>query len=357
MIAQLVDVADQTHLWCESYDREFGDILYLQNDVARSIAHEIKVKLIPKSGGTRPSAVIPQVYELYLRGLYLWNRRTLHGLKQSIRCFEQAIRIDPSFAVAYSGAADAYLTLQDQGHLQTLQATAEAKRILAHAYFHEFDWRSAEREFQRGIELNPNYAVAHFYYANYLLVMARFADAISEARTAESLDPVSLAAGTNSAAMLYFAGQYDNSIKKTRDVLEIEPGYAQAWEDLGRAYLEKGRLPDAIASFDRAVKLSERSPHFLASLAHAYGIAGHTKKAAALLVELHRQSKKMYVSPYAFALVETGLGHKDNAFDWLNTGYEQRSTALPFIGINPRLAPLRADPRFGELLRRLDLAR
>jgi len=173
------------------------------------------------------------------------------------------------YAVAYAGAADAYLTLQDQGHLLTLKATAQAKRMaaqalrlddnladahisLAHAYFHEFDWRAAERAFQRGIELNPHYALGHFYYANYLLVMHKSDDAIAEARLAESLDPVSLAASTNSAAMLYFAGHYEEAIQKSRNVLEIEPEYAQAWEDLGRAYLEKGLVQDAIGAFEQA---------------------------------------------------------------------------------------------------------
>ena len=174
---------------------------------------------------------------------------------------------------------------------------------------------------------------------------------------AESLDPVSLAASTNSAAMLYFAGRYDDSIKKSRDVLEIEPDYAQAWEDIGRAYLEKGFFQEATAAFERAVKFSERSPHFVASLGHSYGVAGHKQKAVAVLRELHRQCKKSYVSPYAFALVETGLGNLDEAFACLNKGYDQRTTALPFIAINPRLAPLRTDPRFSQLLRRLDLVR
>ena len=372
--AQLIQVVDQTHLWCESYDRDLGDILNLQRDVARAIAHQINIKLVRQEGEPRAvsSIVSAEAYESYLKGRYLWNKRTREALRNSIRCFEKSIQIDPAYAAAYAGLADSYLTLQDQGYLLTLQATAEAKRAasqalridetlaephisLAHAHFREFDWRAAEKEFQRGIELNPNYAIAHFYYANYLLVMEQFEEAIAEARHAEALDPVSLAAGTNTATALYFAGRYDESIQHSLQVLETDPRFVGAYEDLGRAYLEKGMIDDSIAAFQKAVEGSGRSPHYVASLAHAFAVARYEKKARTLLRELHQSGKKTYVSPYAFALVETGLGHKDEAFAWLETAYEQRSSALPFIKINPRVAPLRSDPRFQSLLRRLDL--
>jgi len=373
--AQLIQVADQTHLWCESYDRDLGDILNLQRDVARAIAHQINIKLVHQEGEPRAvssTMVSAEAYESYLKGRYLWSKRTLEALRNSIRCFEKSIQIDPAYAAAYAGLADSCLTLQDQGYLLTLQATAEAKRAasqalrldetlaephisLAHAHFHEFDWRAAEKEFQRGIELNPNYAIAHFYYANYLLVMEQFEEAIAEARHAEALDPVSLAAGTNTATALYFAGRYDESIQHSLQVLETDPKFVGAYEDLGRAYLEKGLIDDSIVAFQKAVEGSGRGPHYVASLAHAYAVAGHEKKARTLLRELRQSGKKTYVSPYAFALVEAGLGHKDEAFAWLETAYEQRSSALPFIKINPRVAPLRSDPRFQSLLSRLDL--
>lgn len=372
--AQLIQVADQTHLWCESYDRDLGDILNLQRDVARAIAHQINIKLVHQEGEPRvvSSIVSAEAYESYLKGRYLWNKRTLEALRNSIRCFEKSIQIDPAYAIAYAGLADSYLTLQDQGYLLTLQATAEAKRAasqalridetlaephisLAHAHFHEFDWRAAEKEFQRGIELNPNYAIAHFYYANYLLVMEQFEEAIAEARHAEALDPVSLAAGTNTATALYFAGRYDESIQHSLQVLDSDPKFVGAYEDLGRAYLEKGMIDDSIPAFQKAVEGSGHSPRYVASLAHAYAVAGNGKKARILLAGLRQSGKKTYVSPDAFALVETGLGHKDEAFAWLETAYEQRSSALPFIKINPRVAPLHSDPRFQSLLRRLDL--
>jgi TolB-like protein/DNA-binding SARP family transcriptional activator len=296
--AQLIQVADQTHLWCESYDRDLGDILNLQRDVARAIANQINIKLVHQEGEPRAvsSIVSAEAHESYLRGRYLWNKRTQEALRSSIRCFERSILIDPGYATAYAGLADSYLTLQDQGYLLTLQATAEAKRAasqalridetlaephisLAHAHFHEFDWRAAEKEFQRGIELNPNYAIAHFYYANYLLVMEHFAEAIAEARHAEALDPVSLAAGTNTATALYFAGRYDESIQHSLQILETDPKFVGAYEDLGRAYLEKGIIDDSIAAFEKAVEGSGRSPHYVASLAHAFAVARNEKKA------------------------------------------------------------------------------
>ena len=372
--AELIQVADQTHLWCESYDRDFSDILGLQSDVARSIAHAIKVKLIPP-GRHQPSAatIAPAAYQFYLKGRYLLNTRSHRALNESIRYYEQAIQIDPACAVAYAGLADSYLTLQDDGYLRTLEATARARRAasraldidetlaephisLAHAYFHEFDWRAAEREFQRGIHLNPNNPFGHFYYSNYLAAMERFEEALTQAKCAESLDPVSLSASTNTAALLYLSGNYDESIRHSLRFLDFEPHDARAHEYLGRAYLEKQLIDQAIVAFRQAVEFARDSPRCLASLAHAYAVAGRKNQAMALLADLRRLGKKAYVCPFLLALVEVGLGHKDQAFTLLDVAYEQRSTDLPFVKINPRLAPLRADLRFHRLLQRLALA-
>ena len=372
--AQLIQVSDQTHLWAASYERGVSDILALQSDVAQAIARQIQIKLIPQARErlAASGSVSPEAYEAYLRGRYLWNQRTPAALQKSISHFEKAIQIDPAYAAAYAGMADSYLTLQDDGLLPTLKATAEAKRAagealrrddmlaephisLAHAYFHEFNWLSSEREFKCGLELNPNYATAHFYFANYLLVMEQFQQALAEARCAQALDPVSLPAGANVAVSLYFGRQYDQAIEQSLQVLETDPNFARSYEDLGRAYWEKGMWREAITAFKKAVTCSARGSGYLASLAHAYALAGRHTEALNLLKELIDLARKQYVSPFAFALVYAGMGKKNQTFVWLDQAYQERASALPFVKVNPRLISLHSDPRFHRLLRRLGL--
>jgi TolB-like protein len=224
--AQLIQVSDQTHLWAESYERGVTDTFALQSDVAQAIARQIQIKLMPQARErlAASGSMSPDAYEAYLRGRYLWNQRTPQALQKSVAYFEKAIQIDPAYAAAYAGMADSYLTQQDDGLLPTLKATAKAKRAagealqrdamlaephisLAHAYFHEFNWGASEREFKCGLELNPNYAVGHFYFANYLLARGQFEGALAEARQAKALDPVSLPVRSNTAMALYYGGQ------------------------------------------------------------------------------------------------------------------------------------------------------
>ena len=372
--AQLIQVSDQTHVWAESYERGASDILALQSDVAQAIARQIRIKLIPQERArlTASGSISPEAYEACLKGRYLWNQRTLGTLQKSIEYFEKAIHIDSAYAAAYAGLADSYLMMQDDGHLPTLKATAEAKRVaaealriddtlaephisLAHAYFHEFNWPAAEKEFKRGLQLNPNYAIAHFYYANYLFVMEQFQDALTEAQHSQTLDPVSLSAGSATAMALYYGGQHDQAIHASLRVLETDPKFAHSYEDLGRAYGEKRMWREALAAFKKAVTHSGRGSRYLASLAYGYAVSGSRKKALNLMQELKEFPEKKYVSPYGLALIETGIGNKDRAFAWLDRAYQERAGALPFVKVDPRLAPLRSDPRFLRLLRRLGL--
>jgi TolB-like protein/Tfp pilus assembly protein PilF len=373
--ARLIQASDQTHRWTGSYERELHDVLALQSDVARAIARQIEVELAPAERArlAAPGAVDPRSYEEYLKGRFLWNARTQDALEKSIRCFERAIRNDPRHAAAYAGLADSHMTLHDFDCIPPRLAIRTAKRAakraleihaelaeahvsLAHAHFHELDWRAAGREFTRGIELNPSYATAHFYYANYLLTARRPAEAIEEARHARTLDPVSLAAQLNVAVILCLAGQPDQAIEQCRVALETDPGYANAYEHLGRAYGTKGMHHRAIAAFRKAVALTKRrSPRYLASLAHGYAVAGKREDALRVLGELDRLAKKRYVSAYAFALTFVGLGNKEKAFAWLAKARRECSSAVPFVGVEPRLAPLHPDPRFRELLVRVGL--
>jgi tetratricopeptide (TPR) repeat protein len=371
--AQLIQVSDQTHLWAQGYERELRDILTLQKHVSQAVAKEIEIKL----GREEPSkldagAIDPAAYETYLKGRYLWNQRTRDSLENSVRYFERAIELDPGYAPAYAGLADSYLTLHDDGHLPPREALASAKRAaakglridetlaeahtsLAHAHLHEFNWQKAGAEFERAIELNPNYPAAHFYYANYLVARECFDEAVAEAQRAQALDPVSLPAGSNIANILYHAGLYDLSVEQSLKVLDMDPSFARAHEDLGRAYEQKGMYEQAIRALRTAVTNSGRSPGYLGSLAYAYAVSGHRKEASKLFEELRKIARRRYVSAYAFALVCAGLGDKDGAFAWLRKACEEHSGALPFLKVNPRIVALRSDTRFHDLLRRVGL--
>jgi TolB-like protein/Flp pilus assembly protein TadD len=372
--AQLIQVSDQTHLWAESYERDLCHILQVQSDVARAIAAQIEIKLTPREQArlARADVVKPEAYEAYLKGRYLWNRRNLDALHRSVQHFQKAVKIDSEYAAAYAGLADSYLTLQDNGHMSPRKATALAKKAvqralridetlaeahnsLAHACFHQFDWSAAERAWKRAIELNPNYATAHLYYANYLLATGQIEAALAEARRAQMLDPASLAASTNTASILNCAGQCNQAIELSRKTLETDPSFARAYEDLGRAYEGKMMHGQAITALQNATKLSGGAPRYRASLAHGYAVAGNRRTALRMLNQLKEMSRRNYVSPYSLAVVAAGLGDKDRAFRWLAKAYRERSEALPFMNVDPRLIPLHSDPRFLKLVQRVGL--
>ena len=302
-----------------------------------------------------------------------WNRRTLEAVRKSIRYFESSARREPLYADALSGLADAYMTLHDDSHLppgegraraedaanaaiRIAPTLAEAHTSLAHVRFHEFDWQAAERGFRQAIEWNRNYGTARFYYANFLVAFGRFEEAIVEAREALRLDPVSLPAGTNMASVYYHAGRPEESLEHCRRVLEMEPGFAAALEGLGRAYEHQRSYGKAIPAFEKAVELSGRAPRHLSSLAHACAMGGRRMQARELLTDLEAKSREGYVSSYALAVVHAGLGEKDQALERLREAYEEKSSPMPFVNVNPQLQVLHSDPRFRTLVARMGLA-
>jgi TolB-like protein/Flp pilus assembly protein TadD len=369
--AQLIQVSDQTHVWAENYEGSLEDILALQSRVSREVARQIEIKLLPLA--ENPRRIVPEAYEAYLKGRYFWHRRTENDLQTSIRCFEEAVQSDPTYASPYAGLADAYLSLMDHGHLSPREATAKARPAvlnalrlddtlaeahvaLGHASFHQFDWPGAEREFTRGIELNPSYSMARHYYSNYLIAMGRFEEAVKEAEEAKRLDPVSPAVHSNLATILWHTGQYHQSIEQAQRILEFHPHFSRAYEDLGRAYEQMGALEPAIEAFQKAVSLEREAHGSLASLAHACALAGKDDDATAILEELQYASEKRFVSAYNFALIFVGLGKEEEAFTWFDKACDERSSAMPFLRANPRFASLRGDPRFEKLLRRIGLS-
>jgi TolB-like protein/DNA-binding winged helix-turn-helix (wHTH) protein/Flp pilus assembly protein TadD len=374
--ANLIDASSEKHIWSERYDRNLGDILTVQSDFAQAIAREVQVKLTPSERVRLASrnTVNAEAYELYLNGLYFSGKATEEGRKQAIQYFERAIEIDPNDALAYAGIAGSYAPLGYYGFVspaesdsKTVWAATKALELddtLAEAHsalglarsVHEWDWLTGEREIRRAIELNPGNAGAHNLYAQILMMTGRTQESAAESKEARKLDPLSPVTYALWAERLVWSREYDQAIEECQKAIELDPTYPVARLRLGVAYEAKGKYEKAIAELESARELSGRAPYFLRSLGHAYATAGRKGQAQQLLQELREDSAKRYVSPFAFALIYTGLGEKEQAFDWLEKAYQQRDPSLSTIGGDPRLDPLRADPRFQNLLRRVGVA-
>lgn len=369
--AQLILVSDQSQLWASSYEADLENVLSLQSRVARSVAEQIQIKLQVAEETRR---VIPEAFEAFSKGRYLWNRRGEPDLQNALRAFEEAVRIDPAYAAAYAGLADTYLTLMDHGYLTPAEGSARARSVLGpalrldsdlaeahvslgHAAFHEFDWATAKQGFQRGMELNPNYSIGHHYLANYLAAMGQIGEAVEHAELARQLDPVSPSAQSNLASILWLARQHQRSIEASERLLQLAPESASGYEDLARNFQATGDTQRSEKAYLRAVDLSRGAPGIIASLGYLYGRTGRHDEAVAILDMLLDTARSAYVSPYALALVHLGLDQRDQAFALLDKAFDEKSSALPFINVNPRFDGVRADARFAALSQRLGLPR
>ena len=367
--AQLIEAATDRHLWASMYERSPGDVVILQSEVARAIANAIQVQLTPQEEArlTRVQSVDPQAYESYLRGRYFWNKRTDVAVRKSIDYFQQAIQRDPNYALAYAGMADAYIVRDDVSPeeqfskakatakiaLQMDDGLAEAHNAMAMSLFrYDWDWVGAEREFQRAIALNPNYAQAHQWYGQYLRAMGRQNSAMAEIKRAQELDPLGPMIGGGSGR---YGTQYDLMIESNRKKLELDANFAGAYLGLGKAYALKGMYQDAIAAFQKGLDLSGGAPNYLSFLGYTYGVWGKRNEAKKILLQLNQLSKRRYVSPYEIGLVYIGLGEKDMAFDWLQKAVADRSIRLVPLKAGEEMASLRSDPRYAELLSRIGL--
>jgi TolB-like protein/tetratricopeptide (TPR) repeat protein len=370
--AQLIRTSDQTHLWAKSYDGALSDILTLQAEVAREIAREIELKLTPaqqvRLGGRR--AVNPEAYRLYLQGRHHVNNRTSEGFRKGIRYLEEAIEKDPSHAHAYAELAAIYAMLPFYGVLPPAQCYPRANELAtraleidaglaeAHAVLAallerwRWDWRGAEREFRRSIELNPNYATAHHWYGLFLERMGRLEEGRSEMARALDLDPASLIVNKNVGDPDYFAGSFDRAIEQYQKTLDLDPDFYQARLFLGHALEQKGQIQAAIAEYEKARQV-DGDPAILAALAHAHARAGDVENARAIVENLRHSAR--YVSPYHFAIVFVGLRQPEQAFESLEKAYAERSERLMYVRIDPQLRPLRSDPRYRDLIRRMGL--
>jgi serine/threonine-protein kinase len=371
--AQLVDVRNGFQLWSETFDRELEDVFAIQDEISRAIVATLQVRLLGASHATmvRPATADLEAYTLYLKGRQLWNRRSVPDLLKSVELFEQALARDPGYALAHAGLADSYALLgfycvrrpveafgpAKESALRALALNpvlAEARPALAYvAMYHDWDWDAAEREFQHALRLNPGYATAHQWYGNFLSILGRVGPALASFERAVALDPL---ASIRHAALgwgYYFARQYDQALDQCRRALEIDASLPVAHHWLALVSEELGLWDQAEAAMETAAELSGRDGASLASLATTLARRGREREARALVAQLDALRRTTYVSAYDFATAHTALGETAPALQWLERAHGERTHRMAFLRVDPRLDPLRGEPRFQELLARM----
>jgi len=377
--AQLIQLTDQTHLWSREYDRELGGLLAVQGEIAREAADEIQFTLgAPKriealAHDRSIAAPNPEAYDLYLRGLYFWNKRTVPGFQQAIDYFQRAIAKDSKYARAYAGLAYSYALIgvystapqtefMPRARAAALKALeiddsqAEAHTALALiVQNYDWDWQTSEREYQRAIKLDPNYATAHQWYAEHLAWLGRFDEAFGESERARQLDPLSLIIATDHAEILYLSRQYDRAIEELRAVREIEPAFPRAGMIVS-AFVEKGLYAEALEDIEKQRHAFGDGPWRWEALAYAYGRSGRQEQARNAVRELEQLSRHQPIDPASIAWAYLCAGERDKAFAWLQKAYIQHSNALHTLKVEPGFDSVRSDPRFQDLLRRVSLA-
>ena len=371
----LIRGATDEHLWTDEYQREYRSILVLQEEVARTIAERIKIRLTPQERvGLAPTRTVdPEAHEDYLKGRYYFNRRTEDALNKSIAYFQQAIARNPSYALAYSGLADTYALLGFRYGLPSKDALPRAKAAALKAIelddtladphaslafiaeTHEWDWATAEREYKRALELNPGDARAHHWYAGYLMYVGRFEEGIAEAKRARDLDPLSLPVNNALAGRLLVAGRYDEALEQVQKTLELNPNFAPAHQTLGWAYLNKGKHEEAIQEFQQALQLSGTDDwNFMLDLGFAYAAGGNRDEARRILAKLKKLHERGLVPSGSIAILYGALGELNEAFAWLEKAYEERDPELTYLNVpGRRFEPLRHDARFQQLVHRI----
>ena len=374
---ELVDTNDGSHLWGASYNKRWSDIFSIEEEISHEISDALKLKLTSaqKKGLGRRYTENAEAYQLYLKGRYHWNKRTEDGIKKSIEYFEQAIALDPNYALAYAGLADAYNLMASYSAkpLATpfLRAKATALKALslddslaeAHAalaavkLWREFDWGAGERGFRKAIELNPSYSTAHLWLSLYLAAVEKIDEALSEIKIAHELDPLSRVINLNLARVFYFARQYDESIDQCRKTIEMYPEYLIAHRRLGIAYGEKRMFEEAESEFKKALAISEYDTETMSAMSYAYAASGRIEDARTILERVNDLARDFYVSPYSLARIHVGLGDIDGAFEALEKTYQERHGILTYLKVEAAFDRLRSDSRFADLLLQMGLSR
>ncbi len=374
---ELIDAADNSHLWGRRFEGEPSGILSFQEEITRAIPARLHMQA-GADEKARMAALYStnnEAYRLYLKGRYQWNKRSPDALLKGVALFQQALEADPSYALAYAGLADSYNLLgsiqygvMSPGYAMPMARKsaekalaidgelAEAHVSLAHVkFFYDWDWAGAEKEYRRAIDLNANYATAHQWYGDYLLLRAGSDAALVEKRLALELDPTSPVIVMDAGSMMYYLRKYDSAIVQCRTALEMDETFFPAHMLLGRTYVQLRRLPDAIAEF---LLVRNAAPQFslpVALLGHAYAVAGRKQEAEKALATLQKMAKERYVAPHELAAIYLGLGNDMRAMDYLEKACQEHSGLMVYLRLEPLLDPLRGEPRFQQLVRKVGL--
>ena len=374
---QLIRAGDQTRLWTKQFDRELQNLLAVQSEIALETADEIQQTLGAKKPGTPLVAMAMSredydAYDKYLKGLYFLNKRTPAGFGQAVECFQQAIKKNPRYAPAYAGLANTYTLMGGYSLSPASQymplARAAALRALelndrlpeAHTSLalvvqnYDLDWQTADKEFKRAIELNPNYSTAHHWYAEHLGYRGRFEEAFRESDKAVRLDPLSLIIAADRGMLLYYARDYDRAVEQFRLILEMDPDFPRG-HMIQLVYAEKRMYPEALADIEISKRLFGEGPWYWSAKARVFGQSGNEAEARQALEELEKMNKQHPVDPGALAWAHLGMGHQEEGLRWLEKAHEQHSNAMTILKVEPIYDPVRKEPKFQELLRRVGL--
>jgi TolB-like protein len=395
---ELVDVENSTQLWGGKYNCLFSNLFTVQEEIATEVSEKLRLRLTSweKNFLTKRYTENAEAYRLYLKGRFFWNKRSIQGIKKAIENFRQAIERDENYSLAYSGLTDCYATFSAYGVYppkdvmpkakETVLRALEIDDMLAEAHtslanikqLYDLDWPGAEREYRRAIELNPNYATAHHWYADYLTKMGRFDEALERIKHALEIDPLSLIINKTLGKILYFAREYDAAIEQCLETLEIEPNFGPVSGQLAYVYAAKGIYPEAIAEMEKLISssageyeipaganmdsfsgqkkqvvFSQSDPEAIGALGHFYALAGRQDEALELVRGLKKLRKHRYIEPHTVAMIYIGLEDKDQALKWLEKSYVEHSSVVTHLKFWPFLDPLRSDSRFVDLCRRV----
>jgi TolB-like protein/class 3 adenylate cyclase/tetratricopeptide (TPR) repeat protein len=371
---QFVETLNEEPHWSLKFDRDLKDVFAIQSEIAGKVASFMRQDRL----GQAPASITGRstdsidAYLIYLRGRQFWNKRTQDSLKRAIELFEEALSIDPNYAMAYTGLADCYAVLALLEFMAPRDAFPKAEQAVAQAlalnpdlaeahtslglikFQYGWDWEAAEREFGISIDLNPNYPSAHHFFADYLKAMGRFDEALREIEKARELDPLSLAINTGVGHVLYLSRQYDRAIEEYRRAVELDPDFMATHVWFGRPYLEKGMYAEAISELEIAVKLSGESTLALAMLGHGLASAGRRNEAIQILEKLRERSQSQYVPSYWIAVIYNGFPDREQVIQWLQKAYQERSSWLVWCNVEPRFSWLKDDENFVALTKAIN---
>jgi TolB-like protein/Tfp pilus assembly protein PilF len=367
--ARLIRATDSQEqpVWSRNYERDSSDVLTFQTELATAIADEVRIRLTQneKARLSESRSINPEAHEAYLAGRYYWNKRTADGLEKSISYLEKATAKDPNYALAYAALADSYHLLPELGNVSVAEAFPKARTAAlkalriddsvgeAHSALaiikedYDWDWKGAEVEYRRAIELSPGDEVTHASYSNLLLELGRFPEALAEAKIAQSLDPLSVFANDNLAAMFYYAGEFDHAIEQGHKTLELDPRSSQAHRHLAEVYAQRHMYAEAVSELKTAMELSPENFEALAELGYVCGVSGMKNEARSVL---ERIKSGRNVSAYRLAIVYAGLGENDNALKSLKEAVDSRAPGVVHLKVAPFFYRIRSQAQFQKLL-------